>query len=107
MALKKPMNAPQRLSLAGAILVLCICLPPGVLTGVKADKNPKPEEIVERTILAYGSRAALYAIQRNGTQRALIKFFTPEGVREGKSVTKFIRKEKLVDDLLMIELELP
>jgi len=101
------MNAPQRLSLAGAIIALCFCLPLGVLTGVRADKTPKPEEIVERTILAYGSRAALYAIQRNGTLRALIKFSTPDGVREGKSVTRFIRKEKLAEDLLMIDLELP
>ncbi|MGH9836547.1 MAG: hypothetical protein ACREBD_03920 [Blastocatellia bacterium] len=107
MALKKPMNAPQRLSLAGAIIALCFCLPFGVLTAVRADKNPKPEEVVERAILAYGSRAALYNIQRNGTLRALVKFFTPEGAREGKSVTKFIRKEKLGEDLLMIELELP
>jgi hypothetical protein len=107
MALKKPMNAPQRLSLAGAIFVLYFCLPLGILTGVRADKNPKPEYIVERAILAYGGRAALYAIQRNGTQRALIKFFTPDGVREGKSITKFIRKEKLAEDLVMIDLELP
>jgi hypothetical protein len=73
----------------------------------RAEKNPKPEDVVERVILAYGTRAALYNVQRNGTLRALIKFFTPEGVREGKSVTKFIRKEKLADDLLMIDLELP
>ncbi len=101
------MNAPQRLSLAGAIIALCFFLPFGVPTAVRADKNPKPEEVVERAILAYGSRAALYAIQRNGTLRALVKFFTPEGAREGKSVTRFIRKEKLGEDLLMIELELP
>jgi hypothetical protein len=74
---------------------------------VKAEKNPKPEDVVERTILAYGSRAALYAVQRNGTLRALVKFVSPEGTREGKSVTKFIRKEKLKDDLRIIELDFP
>lgn len=74
---------------------------------VKAEKNPKPEDVVERTILAYGSRAALYAVQRNGTLRALVKFISPEGTREGKSVTKFIRKEKLKDDLRIIELDFP
>lgn len=74
---------------------------------VRAEKNPKPEDVVERTILAYGSRAALYAVQRNGTLRALVKFVSPEGTREGKSVTKFIRKEKLKDDLRIIELDFP
>ncbi|MDX2044674.1 MAG: hypothetical protein SF097_25915 [Acidobacteriota bacterium] len=74
---------------------------------VKADKNPKPEDVVERTILAYGSRAAVYAVQRNGTLRALVKFISPEGTREGKTVTKFIRKEKLKDDLRIIELDFP
>ena len=107
MALKKMMNAPQRLVNAVFTSALCICLTAGLLTAVRADKNPKPEEIVERAIVAYGSRAALYGVQRNGTLRALIKFITPNGTREGKSVTKFIRKEKLADDLLMIDLEMP
>ncbi len=74
---------------------------------VKAEKIPKPEEIAERAILAYGSRAGLYAVQRNGTLRALVKFISPEGAREGKTITKFIRKEKMKDDLRIVELELP
>jgi hypothetical protein len=74
---------------------------------VRADKNPKPEDVVERTILAYGSRVGLYTVQRNGTLRALIKFITPQGTSEGKSVTKFIRKEKMKDDLLMVDLDFP
>jgi len=74
---------------------------------VNAEKIPKPEEIAERAILAYGSRAGLYAVQRNGTLRALVKFFSGDSVREGKTVTKFIRKEKLKDDLRIVELELP
>ncbi len=82
------------------------CLSLGA-TNMRADKNPRPEEVVERAILAYGTRAAVYGVQRNGTLRALVKLITPDGVREGKSTTKFIRKQKLDEDLLLIELELP
>ncbi|HMY72650.1 MAG TPA: hypothetical protein PLQ88_12520 [Blastocatellia bacterium] len=74
---------------------------------VRADKNPKPEDVVERTILAYGGRPGLYTVQRNGTLRALVKFITPQGTNEGKTVTRFIRKEKMKDDLRMIEQEFP
>lgn len=74
---------------------------------VRADKNPKPEDVVERTIFAYGGRPGLYTIQRNGTLRALVKYITPQGTSEGKIVTKFIRKEKMKDDLRMIEQEFP
>jgi hypothetical protein len=101
------MKAPRGLFLAITTATLCLFLLTGNLTPIRADKNPKPEDVVERTILAYGSRAALYGIQRNGTLRALVKFHTPEGIREGKSVTRFIRKQKLGEDLLMIELEMP
>jgi len=108
MALKNFMTAPKRL--AAAVLLLSLFLSSPIIrpTGAVAQKKPKPEDIVERSImLNYGSRAGLYGVQRNGTLRALIKFFTPEGTREGKSVTKFIRKPKLAEDLLMIDLELP
>ena len=74
---------------------------------VKADKTPTAEEIVEKTILIYGSRLALYGVQRNGIIRSLVKFFSPTGTREGKSAIKFIRKEKMKDDLSMIQLEMP
>ncbi len=94
--------------LAVVLLLVFLCLPVVRPTEVGAQKNPKPEDVVERSIMAYYvNRAGLYAIQRNGTLRALVKFFTPEGVSEGKSVTKFIRKEKLAEDLLMIDLEFP
>jgi hypothetical protein len=108
MALKNIMNAPKRL--AAAILSLALFLSSPLISPIDASeqKKPKPEDIVERSIiLYYGSRAGLYGIQRNGTLRALIKFFTADGTREGKSVTKFIRKGKLAEDLLMIDLELP
>lgn len=76
-------------------------------TSEAKEKIPKPEEVAERAIMAYGSRAAVYAVQRNGTLRALVKFMAADGTREGKTVTKFIRKEKLKDDLRIVDLDLP
>lgn len=76
----------------------------------KKEKNSRAEEIVERTINAYfpnSGRAGMYAIQRNGILRGLVTMFSPEGKREGKTVTKFIRKPLLAEDPLMIEVELP
>jgi hypothetical protein len=70
-------------------------------------KNVKPEDLVERAIYAYGSRPVLQAIQKNGTLRANVKFFTPEGEREGRTTSKFIRKAKLEEDLILIDLDLP
>src|SRR5215813_8438759 len=107
MALKDFMTAPKRLAAAVLLLPLFFSSPVIWPTEADAQKKPKPEDVVERSILFYGSRAGLYGIQRNGTLRALIKFVTPDGTREGKSVTKFIRKGKLAEDLLMIDLELP
>ncbi|MGH9801839.1 MAG: hypothetical protein ACRD82_15865, partial [Blastocatellia bacterium] len=92
---------------AGVLLSLSFGLLLSRANVVKADKIPKPEEVAERAILAYGSRAALYAVQRNGTLRALVKFISADGTREGKTVTKFIRKEKLKDDLRIVDLDLP
>jgi hypothetical protein len=73
----------------------------------QANKNIKPEDLVERAIFAYGSRPVLQTIQKNGTLRANVKFFTPEGERQGRTVSKFIRKPKLEEDLLLIDLDLP
>lgn len=101
------MTAPKRLAAAVLFLSLFLLSRAPITISAGAQKKPKPEDIVERSIIFYGTRAALYGVQRNGTLHALIKFFTPDGVREGKSVTKFIRKEKLAEDLLMIDLELP
>ena len=70
-------------------------------------KTVKAEDLVERAIFAYGSRPVLQNIQKNGTLRANVKFFTPEGQREGRITSKFIRKPKLNDDLLLIDLDLP
>ena len=79
---------------------------PGAAAAQKG-KNPRAEEVVERAILAYGSRGALYAIQRNGILRGQITLTDAQGTREGRTATRFIRKQRLLDDLVMIELELP
>jgi len=97
----------RRRIVASALVVLCFGLSFSPIEPVRADKIPKPEDVVERAIAFYGSRAGIYTVQRNGTLRALVKLYTPEGKREGKSVTKFIRKEKMKDDLLMIDLDFP
>jgi hypothetical protein len=104
------MIAPKRLAAAVLLLSLVLSSIAILPTDAGAQKKPKPEDVVETSILVYtygGGRPVLYGIQRNGTLRALIKFFTDEGTREGKSVTKFIRKGKLAEDLMMIDLELP
>ena len=104
----KNFSGKARLALfAGLLLVLSFGVLPNRISLVKADKVPKPEEVAERAIMAYGSRAAVYAVQRNGNLRALVKFISADGTREGKTVTKFIRKEKLKDDLRIVDLDLP
>ncbi len=104
----KNFDGKTRLALfAGVLLALSFGVLPNRTSIVKADKIPKPEEVAERAIIAYGSRAATYAVQRNGTLRALVKFISADGTREGKTVTKFIRKEKLKDDLRIVDLDLP
>jgi hypothetical protein len=93
-----------------------LLLATGLLSGVAADRvasskqNPKtlkPEDVVERAIYAYFSRAAIYTVQKNGILRGLIKFIAPTGVTEGRTTTKFIRKQKLGEDLLLLDLDLP
>ena len=101
------MTVPKRLAAAVFSLFLFLSSPMVLRIGASEQKPPKPEDVVERSIIFYGSRAALYGIQRNGTLRALIKFYTSDGIREGKSVTKFIRKGKLGEDLTMIEIDVP
>lgn len=107
MAFKNFRGITRWVILASATLVFSMGIFFSRVGEAKADKNPRAEDVVERTILAYGSRAAVYAVQRNGTLRALVKYITPEGLREGKTITKFIRKEKLKDDLRIIEQDFP
>lgn len=77
------------------------------LSAGQTPKNLKPEDVVERSIYAYGSRVGLYTTQKNGILRGLIKFISPGGTTEGKTTTKFIRKQKFSEDLTMLDLDLP
>ena len=97
--------AIQRLAAIFALATLFLPVWSPIPAG--AQKTPKPEDVVERAIYAYGSRAAILGIQRNGILRAQVKFHTPDGIREGRSATRFIRKLKPSEDLMSIELELP
>jgi hypothetical protein len=107
MALKKSSSTKYRYFLALNFIILFLVVSAVGAGKAAAQKTPKPEDIVERAILVHGNRAGLYAIQRTGRVGALVKFHTPEGVREGRSVLKFLRKQKLKEDLLMIELDMP
>lgn len=75
--------------------------------GAGGQKTPpkKPEDVVEEVIYAYGSRPAIYGIQRNGVIKSNLKLTTPDGVREGIATNKFIRKPKLTEDHLILTLE--
>jgi len=97
---------PRRI---GALrLFAALALSTFALAGATAqDKTRSVEEVVERALLAYGGRPAIYIVQRNGILRANIKLITPDGVQEGRMVTKFIRRPKLGEDLMTIELDLP
>lgn len=78
---------------------------------VEQEKARTAQDIVERALLSYGGRPALYVIQRNGVYRANLRLINStnsgSGIQEAKSVTRFIRKPKLSDDMVTIELELP
>jgi hypothetical protein len=106
MALKKSPSTKYRYLLALNFIILFLVISAVGIGKATAQKTPKPEEVVEKAIERHGTRAALYVIQRTGRVAALVKFHTPEGVREGRSVLKFLRKPKLKEDLLMIELDM-
>lgn len=102
----------SRLALSG--IAVAVLLPLALSAGGAAlaqdkqqEKNRRPEDVAERALLSYGGRGAIYAIQRNGIYRANVRFTTPGGVLEGRSITKFIRKQKVVEDLMSIELDMP
>lgn len=105
------LGRPTWMVLPGSLVLLgliCAFAPPqGKAVGINQEKGRSPEEIAERALNSYGGRSAIYTTQRNGIYRALLKLHTPTGVKEGKTVTKFIRKSKLVEDLITLELELP
>ncbi len=107
MTLKKSPYFSYRLFPALLIMLVGLGLVAIKVNDVRAEKPPKVDELVEKAILAYGSRASIYQTQRTGILRSLVKFFTPQGTREGNSAVKFIRKLKLGEDLIMIELDMP
>ena len=95
------------LSILLALVLACLT---GTDAEIRAQKNSRAEDLIERTINAYfpgSGRAGMYAIHRNGILRGLVTLMSPEGKREGKTITKFIRKPLLAEDALMIEVELP
>lgn len=91
----------------GLLLLLLIAPTVSARRGGKQDKPLTAEQVVERALSAYGGRPAIYVIQKNGILRANIKLITANGVLDGRMVSKFIRKPKLGEDLLTIELDLP
>jgi hypothetical protein len=106
MVLKKSPSTQYRYILTLSFILLLAIF---VVAGGKAtaQKTPKPEELVEQAIIKHGTRAAIYAVQRTGKVGALVKFHSPEGMREGRSVLKFLRKQKMKEDMFMIELDMP
>jgi hypothetical protein len=109
MSLGRSSKVPGRAGTGFAFVVLLVAL---LLSGrpagaQKPEKNPKPEDIVEKVILAYGGRPAVYTVQKNGILKGLITFKAADGDRNGKTVTKFIRKPHLLEDLYLLDLELP
>ena len=90
-----------RINFSGSTGYLVAALIASVLfaTGAAGQKTPpKAEDVVERAIYAYGSRPAMYGIQRNGVIKSNVKLTSPDGVREGVATNKFIRKPKLAEE---------
>lgn len=107
MSLKKCLFVSRRRLVMSLMLLLVVSVS-GISAGRAAEKNPpKAETIVERVIETYGTRGGIYAIQRNGIIKANIRLTSGENVREGRTTTKFIRRKKVAEDLMMLDLELP
>src|SRR5262245_58912149 len=107
MTLKIIPKSLNNLSMLVVVRTLALSLLVAGTNQVNAQKTPTPEDVVEKAIIAYGSLTAIYSVQCNGLLKANVKFHTPEGTREGRSTTKLIRKQKMAEDLRMIELDLP
>lgn len=70
---------------------------------VSAQKVPPVEKLVDFAKANYG----LLIVQTNGTVKNNLKLINGDQVREGRSTLKFIRKPKLMEDLVILELDLP
>ncbi|MFN7928569.1 MAG: hypothetical protein U0Y68_11585 [Blastocatellia bacterium] len=79
------------------LAVLTIC------TSARAQKTPPVEKLVDFARANYGT----LILQKNGTIKNNLKLITGDQVREGRSTLKFIRKPKLSEDLVILELDLP
>ncbi len=87
-------------------LIVTILLSP-IPAQAQAQKGQSAEKLVENAILFYGSRKAIFEIQKNGIIKNNLKLGLGDAAREGRSTLKFIRKPKLMEDLVLLELDLP
>ena len=87
-----------------ATVVLALALP---IFYVSAEKTPTVDKLVEFAIQNYGGRQAIFTVQKNGIVKNNLKLINGENIREGRTVTKFIRKPKSTEDLVILELDLP
>jgi hypothetical protein len=68
-----------------------------------AQKTPPVEKLVDFARANYGT----LILQKNGTIKNNLKLISGDTMREGRSTLKFIRKPKLPEDLVILELDLP
>lgn len=68
-----------------------------------AQKTPSVEKLVDFARINYGA----LILQKNGTIKNNLKLINSDNVREGRSTLKYIHKPKLMEDLVMLELDLP
>jgi hypothetical protein len=82
------------------LLVFSLC---SADISAQAQKTPNVEKLVEFAKANY----LLLTAQTNGTIKSNLKLINGDQVREGRSTLKFIRKPKLMEDLVILELDLP
>ena len=68
-----------------------------------AQKIPPVEKLVDFARANYGT----LVLQKNGTLKNNLKLISGANAREGRSTLKFVRKPKLMEDLVILELDLP
>lgn len=73
----------------------------------QAQKDQSADKIVEAALPFYGGRKAIFEVQKNGIIKNNLKLGIGENAREGRSTLKFIRKPKVMEDLVLLELDLP
>jgi hypothetical protein len=98
----KYFRKPSTIFLATFALVLVL-----PIFFVSAEKTPTVDKLVEFAIQNYGGRPAIFTIQKNGIVKNNLKLINGENIREGRTTTKFIRKPKSTEDLVILELDLP